>query len=323
MSRKNLSVQNKLTIIDQNSIGKYLQELNVDKDTLALSPELERALFMEYRLTKSKVIKDRLTKANLRWVVTIAKQFNYPKTRLEDLINEGTLGMIRAIDKFDVTRGNGFLSYATWYIRQEISLYINETLADVVQPANRYRINKLITQAEGILRSKGNDAPTIEQLIEVYFEIKENTDPVLSVADYLEIKTQSKGFVSMEIQLADKDGDDMTLANTFKSGTEYTADHILVKEDKQYEINKMLSDFLNEREREIVEYSFGLNGREEKTLDQIHLVLGITRERVGQLLQGAILKLKKQKKLVYELCGTEKETVHSIEANHAHYAMKG
>lgn len=319
MSRKNLNIQNKLTIIDQHSIGKYLQELNVDKGTVPITPTMEHDLFVEYKLTGDKKIKDRLTTANLRWVVTIAKQFNFPKARLEDLINEGNIGMIRAIDKFDPTRGTSFLTFATWYIRQEINMYINDTLSDVVQPANRYRINKLVNKAEAILRAGGDESPSNEELIEVYLRIKESTDPILTVADYNEIKTQSKGFVSMETQIAGVDGEDMNLASTFKASADYATDYEFSKADKNYEINVMLKSCLTAREREIVEYSFGLNGKDEKTLDQISEIIVLTRERVGQLLQGSLEKMKKQKNKVL----TSIDIVYEPNQCSESYYMKG
>jgi RNA polymerase primary sigma factor len=316
MSRKNMNIQNKLTIIDQQSIGKYLQELNVDKNTVPLTPDMENQLFVQYKLSGDKAIKERLIKANLRWVVTIAKQFSYPKARLEDIINEGNIGMIKAIDKFDPTRGTSFLTFATWYIRQEITSYINDTLADVAQPANRYRINRVIAKAEAILRAKGNDNPTAHDLIELYMAIKENTDPVLSIADYNEIKMQSKGFVSMETQLPGVDGEEMNLAGTFKSGNDFAPDYEIKVADKKYEINQLLNACLSGREKEIVEYSFGLNTREEKTLDQVSEIIGLTRERVGQLLQGSLVKLKEHKSKVRELCGTEKDVIHAEAAQY-------
>lgn len=322
MSRKNLNIQNKLTIIDQVSIGKYLQELNTDKNSMPLTPDMEHKLFVEYKKTGNRAIKDRLITANLRWVITIAKQFSYPKARLEDLLNEGNIGLIKAFDKFDPTRGTTFLTFATWYIRQEISIFINDTLSDMVQPANRYRINRIIARAERILRSSGNDSPTSEQLVDMYMEMKESTDPVLTVVDYNEIKMQTRGFVSMEQQLADTDGDDMTLGSTFKAGHTYAADYDVNKNERQLEIVKLLSVCLTEREKTIVEYSFGLNGREEKTLDQVSDIMYITRERVGQLLHGSLRKLKDYKDVVFESCGSQKDTVHSIEANHWSYASK-
>ena len=310
MSRKNMIIQNKLTIIDQQSIGKYLQELNVNKETLTLTPAEEYNLFVEYKSTGNPKIKERLIIANLRWVITIAKQFNYPKARLEDLISEGNIGLMKAFDKFDTTRGARFLTFATWYIRQEIKLFIDDVLSDVVQPANRYRINRLIAHAELMLRKAGDETPSTEALIEVYMKIKEKTDPVLSVADYNEIRTQTKGFVSMETEIGGSTGDDeMTLASTFKNEPKYAPDAAIVKSDKDYEIRQLLGTCLSPREKEIVEYSFGLNNREEMTLDQLSNLIGITRERVGQLLQGSLIKLKIHKGSVQELCGNEKGLV--------------
>lgn len=319
---KALNIQNKLTILDQQSLAKYLNELSSDKATVPLSPEQEYALFVEYKLNGSKEIKERLIKANLRWVVTIAKQYSYPKARTEDIISEGNIGMIKAIDRFDPTRGFSFLSYATSYIRQAIKMYIDEVLIDIAQPANRFRINRLIAKAERTLQMLGEEHPTTEQLIEEYMRTKESTDPRLTAADLNEIKKQTQGFISMETQLSDVDKEEMTLAGTFKSGSEYNADYEIAKNDKNYEINKMLNS-LPGREKAIVEYTFGLNGCEEKTLEQIADVIGLTRERVGQLLQVAIEKLKGQKGKVYELCGSAKETAHSIESNHWSFAGRG
>lgn len=313
---KALNIQNKLTILDQQSLALYLNELSIDKNTVPLSPDQEYALFVEYKMNGSKEIKERLIKANLRWVITIAKQYTYPKARTEDIISEGNIGLMKAIDRFDPTRGFSFLSYATSYIRQAIKLYIDDVLIDIAQPANRYRINRLIIKAERILQQQYDEYyPTSEQLIEVYMRIKESTDPRLTAADLNEIKKQAQGFVSMESQLSDTDKEEMTLAGTFKSGSEYNADFEISKNDKNYEINKMLNS-LSSREKTIIEYSFGLNGCEEKTLEQIADIIDLTRERVGQLLAGSLIKLKSQKDKVYELCGSAKETAHSIESNH-------
>ena len=319
MSRKHLNIQNKLTIIDQVSIGKYLQELSNDKDTAPLTPEMEYELFTEYKRTGNMAIKTRLIKANLRWVVTCAKQFSYDKVRVEDLINEGNIGMIGAIDKFDPSRGVTFLTFATWPIRQAIKDYIDNTSADIVQPANRYRINKLMTRAENMLMSEGNLNPTVDEMIDMYSRIKEHTDPVLTVADYNEIKTQTKGFVSMETPLPGVDGEEMNLGATFRSNGEYAADYEIAQADKKYDINCMLDRCLTLREKEIVEYSFGLNGKEEKTLEQISDIIELTRERVGQLLAGSLVKMKAEKSAVRELCGAEKGVVHCEES----YFSKG
>ena len=323
MSRKAFNIQNKLTIIDQESIARYLQEIRIDPDTEPLTPQMEVALFSEYRLSGSTKIKMRLIKANLRWVVTIAKQFEYPKAQLGDLINEGTIGMIKAIDKFDVSLGNTFLTFATWYIRTEINQYINDVLADVVQPANRFRINKLMRKAEKQLRKDGNDTPTDEQLVAQYAKIKEKTDPVVSLALWNEVRVQSKDFVSMSTQLRAEGMEDCDLESTFRSGAEYNADSHIAKGDHKSEINGLLNSALNAREKQIVEMRFGLNGRDEKNLDQIAEIMGFTRERIGQILQGALNKLKPHKRKVYELCGSAHESAHSIDNNHLKVSVRG
>lgn len=306
--KKNIHIQNKLTIIDQDSLGLFLNNLKSDKQCSPLTPEMEKALFAEYRLSKSHAICERIVKANLRWVVTIAKQFSYPKARLEDLINEGAIGLQKAVPKFNPDFGNGFLTFATWYIRQEISHYINHVLADIAQPDNRYRINKLMSRVKQNLQSAGNVTPSMEEMIAEYDNIKEGTDPIMTVAFYNEILTQTKGFVSMCVKIGDVDSEEMNLEHTFKSGYEYAPDYSIAQQDKAHDINVLLNTCLTLREKEIIEFSFGLNNHEEKTLEQIAEILGLTRERVGQLKDGALCKLKTYKGKVYELCGNAKET---------------
>lgn len=310
----------KHTQLDSISIIKYFSELSTDKHVAPLTKVDELAMFKEYAETKNPKLKERIIKSNLRYVITIAKQYEYPKAKREDLISEGNIGLINAFESFDYKRGAAFLTYATWYIRLQIKDYIDNVLADIAQPGNRFRINKLMSQAEKILIKKGYEYPTDEQLVEIYTQIKEPKDPQITVALYHEIKVNGKDFRSMNTVISSSSSDttEMCLGDTFKANPEFETDIAFKIADQKYEINQLLHKHLNEREKMIVEYSFGLNGREEKTLDQISDTMNFTRERIGQLLQEALRKLKSEKGKIYELCGTNDESSSYFKANTIH-----
>lgn len=316
-----LTIQAKLTIIDQDSIGKYLQELRIDKSTIPLSKEDEVKLFNQYKMTGDLRIKERITKANLRWVVSVAKQYSYPKIKLEDLINEGNIGMIEAIDKFDVSRGTSFVTFATDYIRLAIRSYINDIAKDIPQPGNRNVINKLVKRATFDLKLLGYENPTDEQIVEQYMLIKKSVDPKLNTVLLNEIRNNSKEFVSMHTTISDLE-DSLELCDTFKSSQEWTADFEMCQNETKKLLMQCLNNLLSEREVEIVCMSFGLIDNEPLTHDQIGARLGFTRERIGQILNKAVNKLKKEKSIIGQLLGTSKETIHSNESNHIYYAMK-
>ena len=311
MSKKHVAITNKLTIIDNISIARYLNELSSNKDTMPLDADEEQALFIEYKRTGSEAIKNRLVMANLRFVVTIAKQFDYEKALLEDMINEGNMGLIKAIDKFDHTQGNRFLTFATWDIRQGINRYIHETLADIVQPGNRYRIHRVLKEARRRLLRDGNHTPTDEQLVELYMKLKKQTDPTITANMLAHINNETRGFISSNRPISDRFGggtDDLTQEDLYQSGEEYRTDAEIKKNENKMLLNSVLSR-LPERERTIVEYRFGLNGREEKTLDQLSELMGFTRERIGQLIKASLKEMESSKEVLFSVC---REVQHNV-----------
>lgn len=309
---KKIFTQAKLTIIDQLSIKQYLSEMSKDKYA-PITREKEITLFEDFRKTGNSKTKELIINANMRWVISVAKQYDYPKIRFEDLINEGNIGMIHAIDKFDHNRGVSFYNFATLYIRTALTQFVNETAADISQPANRKTINNLLKTAKMQFINEGNHQPSDEELLERYSIIKEKTHPVLSYSLLQEIKHNTQGFVSASTTLNAKDMENVELQETFKSGNEYNADYVITLSEKQLEINQLLSKVLSEKEKQIIELSFGLNGCEAKTLEQISEINGLTRERCGQLLKNSLKTLKKHKQLMFELLGAGKDSIHSIE----------
>lgn len=297
--KKSINIQNKLTNRDQLSVAKYLNELQQDPETKPLSPQEEASLFTEYKLTGSKRIKDRLIKANLRFVITLAKQYESDKAKIEDLIQVGNIGLIKAMDKFDVTVGTRILTFAGWDIRQEIQAYVNEELADIVQPANRTRIKSAIKKVTQMLIVEGNENPAIEQIVEKYTQVKDKHLPELTPVLLAQINANHKPFVSASLGFAGKNPQepDFVLEDTFVASADYNTDAEIMANDIKSEV-KMILQSLSDREREIVEYTFGLNDKEEKTPEQIADIMGYTRERIGQLLHGALNVLRTRKNKV-------------------------
>lgn len=305
MSKRNFTIQNRLTIQDQLSVKVYLQEINSNKQCLPLSTADELNLFKELKETGDKKLQERLFLANTRWVVTIAKQYENTKTKLGDLINEGNIGMLTAMKKFDPSLGYKFITFATPYIRREINTYLNQTLADIVQPVNRKRINTLLKQATKTLIKSGIDEPTVEDIVDKYMEIKEKKDPIIDVNYVVEMNMQSTGFVSASTTLShDTDND---LSSTFMSGSDYNADKDIVEFEKRNEIENALASVLTEREKNVVMLHYGINQDEALTLEQVADILSYTRERIGQILKDAIKKLTNHKQLMFSLLGSSRD----------------
>lgn len=306
--KRGLSIIKRLTNTDQESVRRYFAEINSDPETKPLSPDEEHDLFVDYNKTEDKKkkerIKERIVKSNLRFVITVAKQFEKNKAKLEDLINEGNVGLIKAVDKFDPTRGFRFLSIATWYIRRSIQDYCDSVLPDIIQPTNRFKVYVVVRKAMEVLKSRGFEEPTMDQIVEVYAEIKDRTDPIMTTVSLTHLFNEGKDFISMSAQVGNGFGDngDMTQGDMYQSGPEHRADFELMKEDRNSRLNAVLA-LLDPKEREVVEWYFGLNGKEEKTQYQISGIMNYTGERIGQLLANGLNKLRDHKSVIFETCG--------------------
>lgn len=315
---RKINIQQRLTILDQMSLELYLQEIR-KYDKLTMAKEIE--LFNEYKMTGNPRVKDTIVKANLRWVVSVAKQYMYPKAKLEDLINEGNIGLLIALESFDVSRGTRFITYATNYIQMSISSYCNEVLPDIPQPANRSRLNKMIKKSTTDLKLMGYDNPTDEQIVDHYMSVKNDEDLKMSTVLLNEVRNNSKPSVSMHVNVGDDDNS-LELADTFKAGEMWATDYVINEQEKSDILLQQLNKILNDKESMIVCLHFGLNGNDAHTLDQIGTRLNYTRERIGQLLTKAITKLKDNKAIFGQILGASKDTAHSNESNHMYHAGK-
>jgi len=226
---------------------------------------------------------EKLTKANLRFVVSVAKQYQNQGLSLQDLINEGNVGLIKAAEKFDETRGFKFISYAVWWIRQSILQAIAEQSRIVRLPLNQVgsvnKINKILSKFE----QENERRPSIN-------EIAEKTDlPEDKIEDAIKVTGRH---ISVDAPFVD--GEDNSLLDLLANTDTPTVDNELVKESLRTEIADALQ-YLNERERNVIEAFFGIN-QMEMTLEEIGDKYGLTRERVRQIKEKAIRRLRNNTK---------------------------
>ncbi|MGN1215919.1 MAG: RNA polymerase sigma factor RpoD/SigA [Candidatus Cryptobacteroides sp.] len=273
---RQLKITKSITNRESASLDKYLQEIGREE---LVSPEEEVELSQRIRKGDQKAL-EKLTRANLRFVVSVAKQYQNQGLSLPDLINEGNLGLIKAAEKFDETRGFKFISYAVWWIRQSILQALAEQSRIVRLPLNQVgslnKINKALSQFE----QKNERAPSNEELSEM-IDIPQD-----KISDTLRV---SGRHVSVDAPFVE--GEDNSLLDIIPNDDSPMADRGLVNESLSTEIERSLQ-ILTSREREIIKSFFGI-GCQEMTLEEIGERLDLTRERVRQIKEKAIRKLKK------------------------------
>ena len=272
---RQLKITKSITNRESASLDKYLQEIGREE---LLSVEEEVELATRIRKGDKKAL-ERLTRANLRFVVSVAKQYQNQGMSLPDLINEGNVGLIRAAERFDETRGFKFISYAVWWIRQSILQALAEQSRIVRLPLNQVgsvnKINRMLTKFE----QENERRPSIE-------EISEKTDLPQDKVD--EAMRVSNWHISMDAPFAD--GEENSLLDVLINHDSPMADRELVVESLKEEIRQALK-VLTERERNIIEAFFGI-GQPELTLEEIGDKFGLTRERVRQIKEKAIRRLR-------------------------------
>ena len=226
-----------------------------------------------------KIALEKLTKANLRFVVSVAKQYQNQGLSLPDLINEGNLGLIKAAEKFDETRGFKFISYAVWWIRQSILQALAEQSRIVRLPLNQVGSLNKINKAFGRFEQENERTPSPEELADMLNLPKEKVSDTLRV---------SGRHVSVDAPFAD--GEDNSLLDVLVNTDSPNADRGLINESLSIEVERALAT-LTERERDIIKYFFGI-GCSEMTLEEIGEKFGLTRERVRQIKEKAIRRLR-------------------------------
>lgn len=272
---RQLKITKSITNRESDSLDKYLQEIGHEE---LISVEEEVELAQRIKKGDRKAL-EKLTKANLRFVVSVAKQYQNQGLSLPDLINEGNVGLIKAAEKFDETRGFKFISYAVWWIRQSILQAIAEQSRIVRLPLNQVGSVNKINRALNKFEQENERRPSIDEI----------ADKVDIPHDKIEkaMKVNSR-HVSVDAPFAE--GEDNSLLDVLPNNDSPMADKTLVLESLREEINRALQT-LNERERNIIEAFFGIN-QPEMTLEEIGDKYGLTRERVRQIKEKAIRRLR-------------------------------
>jgi RNA polymerase primary sigma factor len=272
---RQLKITKSITNRENESLEKYLQEISREE---MISVEEEVELAQRIRKGDHKAL-ERLTRANLRFVVSVAKQYQNQGLSLSDLINEGNLGLIKAAEKFDETRGFKFISYAVWWIRQSILQAIAEQSRIVRLPLNQVGSVNKITRMQNKFEQENERRPSIEEISD------ETKLPTEKVDEAMSANTRH---VSVDAPFAE--GDEGSLLDVLVNESSPMADRQLVAESLQAEIKQALR-ILNERERNVIEAFFGIGGP-ELTLEEIGEKYDLTRERVRQIKEKAIRRLR-------------------------------
>ena len=273
---RQLKITKQVTNRETASLDKYLQEIG-KVDLITADEEVELA--QKIKAGDQKAL-EKLTKANLRFVVSVAKQYQNQGLTLPDLINEGNLGLIKAAQRFDETRGFKFISYAVWWIRQSILQALAEQSRIVRLPLNKIGSINKINKMYALLEQSNERPPTAE-------EIAKELD--MTVNDVRESMKNSGRHLSMDAPLVE--GEDSNLYDVLRSGESPNPDRALIQESLRTEIERSL-ETLTPREADVVRLYFGLGDQHPMTLEEIGETFDLTRERVRQIKEKAIRRLK-------------------------------
>lgn len=277
---RQLKISKSITNRESASLDRYLQEIGRE-DLISVEEEVELA--QAIRRGDRKAL-EKMTRANLRFVVSVAKQYQNQGLSLPDLINEGNLGLIKAAEKFDETRGFKFISYAVWWIRQSILQALAEQSRIVRLPLNQVGTLNKITKALSKFEQENERRPSSAELAKE-LDIAEE-----KVADSLKV---SGRHISVDAPFVE--GEDNSLLDVLTNDDTPNADKTLINESLAKEIDRVLGT-LTEREAEIVKLFFGIGDHQEMTLEEIGVKFGLTRERVRQIKEKAIRRLRQSDK---------------------------
>ena len=276
MSMRQLKITKSITNRESQSLEKYLQEIGKVE---LISPEEEVKLARRIKQGDQSAL-DKLTKANLRFVVSVSKQYQNQGLSLPDLINEGNLGLIKAAQRFDETRGFKFISYAVWWIRQSILQALAEQSRIVRLPLNRVGSLNKISKTFSELEQKYEREPSPEELAEVLD---------VTTAEVVDTMKISGRHVSMDAPFVQ--GEENSLLDVLENDSEETPDSGLMNDSLRREVQRALST-LTQREADVITLYFGLNGEHAMTLEEIGEKFNLTRERVRQIKEKAIRRLR-------------------------------
>jgi RNA polymerase primary sigma factor len=289
---RQFKITKNITRRSEEALDKYLVEIS-RMPMITPDQEVELAQAIHKGGKKGQLAKDKLITSNLRFVVSVAKQYQNQGVPLSDLINEGNLGLITAAERFDETRGFKFISYAIWWIRQSIISALGEYSSMIRKPQSQIGISNKIKTATNEFMQKYQRYPSAEELSELISLEIDKIEKALQADTHI---------TSMDAPLTEDEG--TTMADMLSSGARYASDRKVEYESMCTELMQVLCSVLNERERNIVIQSFGI-GCPERGLDDIGYDMGLTRERVRQIRERSLEKMRKSSKsrlLLKHLC---------------------
>ncbi len=276
---RQLKIQKSITNRSSEALDKYLVEIG-RLPMISVDEEIELAQLIRKGGKEGEKAKEKLVKANLRFVVSVAKQYQHQGLSLTDLIDEGNIGLVKAAEKFDETRGFKFISYAVWWIRQSILQAIAEQSRIVRLPLNQVgalsKINAEISKFEQVNQRR----PSVQELSGLINIEESKIDQTIKADNH-----------HMSIDAPFQEDDDNSMADVLASGDDSRADKQVDYESMAKELDTVLRNVLKEREITIVRECFGI-GCHEKGLEEIGDQLGLTRERVRQIREKSIVKLR-------------------------------
>jgi len=277
---RQLKITPTITNRENKAFKQYLEELTALSE-IPLSPEEEVELVKKIRNNGCQKSKDKLVKSNLRFVVSVAKQYQSSGIPLNDLINDGNIGLIKAAERFDETRGFKFISYAVWWIRQAILQSLADNSRAIRLPLNKIGIFNKVVRVQRDLGFKLEREPSNQEIAD---ELE------IPIRDVMSVLSSQGGIMSLDADLVSGD-EGISLMDVLYDKEEEQTDHLLREEDAKRRIKMILSK-LSEREKYILENYYGLNSFEENTLQFISGELGLTRERTRQIKEKALKKIR-------------------------------
>ena len=276
---RQLKIQKSITNRSSEALDKYLVEIG-RVPMISVDEEIELAQTIRKGGKEGERAKEKLVKANLRFVVSVAKQYQHQGLGLTDLIDEGNIGLVKAAEKFDETRGFKFISYAVWWIRQSILQAIAEQSRIVRLPLNQVGALSKINSEISKFEQKNQRRPSVQELSSLTNMDEAKLDQTIKADNH-----------HMSIDAPFQEDDDNSMADVLASGEDSRADKQVDYESMAKELNTVLSNVLKDREITIVKECFGI-GCHEKGLEEIGDQLGLTRERVRQIREKSIAKLR-------------------------------
>ncbi|MBM6992652.1 MAG: sigma-70 family RNA polymerase sigma factor [Prevotella sp.] len=276
---RQLKIQKSITNRSSEALDKYLVEIG-RVPMITVDEEIELAQAIRKGGREGERAKEKLVKANLRFVVSVAKQYQHQGLGLTDLIDEGNIGLVKAAEKFDETRGFKFISYAVWWIRQSILQAIAEQSRIVRLPLNQVGALSKINSEISKFEQKNQRRPSVQELSNLTNIEESKIDQTIKADNH-----------HMSIDAPFQEDDDNSMADVLASGDDSRADKQVDYESMAKELETVLRNVLKEREITIVRECFGI-GCHEKGLEEIGDQLGLTRERVRQIREKSIVKLR-------------------------------